>query len=411
MRARGPASIYIALKGASSLFAALVYTVELVYLAQTVHLNPFQLVLAGTVQQAVSFLFQAPTGALADVYSRRGAVIAGFALVGAGFLLEGLIPALASALAAQALYGLGVTLVDGADAAWIADELGAELAGPIYLRATQIGWLATLPGIALSAALGSVRLSLPIVTGGALYLALAVVLALVMPETRFTPAAHELRSPWRQMGHTVRSGLLLIRLRPVLLSVLGAAALVGVFGAGFGQLWQYHLLHTFTFPRLGVFAPVVWFGIIEAVIALTSVLGIEIARRRVATTSHRAIAVALLAVDGLMLAGALCFALAGWFAVALAGLWLVTTAAGPRIPLENAWMNQSLDASVRATVFSLRGQVQSLAAIAGGPLLGALATTVGTRPTLVAAAVVLAPALLLYARALRWHPFPHAAPL
>jgi DHA3 family tetracycline resistance protein-like MFS transporter len=411
LRTRGPASIYIALKGASSLFAALVYTVELVYLAQTVRLSPFQLVLAGTIQQAVSFLFQAPTGALADMYSRRGAVVAGFALVGAGFLLEGTIPALACVLAAQALYGLGATLVDGADAAWIADELGAEHAGPIYLRATQIGWLATLPGIALSAALGSLRLSLPIVCGGTLYFALAAVLALVMPETRFTPTAHELGSPWRQMGRTVHSGLLLVRLRPVLLSVLGAAALVGVFGASFGQLWQYHLLHTFTFPRLGALAPVVWFGIIEAVIALTSVVGIEIARRRVATTSHRAVAWALLAASTFTLAGALCFALAGWFALALAGLWLVTTAAGPRIPLENAWMNQSLDANVRATVFSVRSQVQSLAAIAGGPLIGALATAFGTRPALVAAGLVLAPALLLYARALRLRAGLHAAPL
>jgi DHA3 family tetracycline resistance protein-like MFS transporter len=296
--------------------------------------------------------------------------------------------------------------MDGADTAWIADEIGAEHAGPVYLRATQIGWLCTLPGIAASAALGSVSLGLPIVIGGALYLALGVALALVMPESHFTPAPREDRSSWQQMGHTLRAGVRVVRQRPVLLNMLGIAALFGVFYAGFGRLWQYHLLHAFTFPTLSVpilgrLASVTWFWIIEAVIALTSVVGIEVARRHVDTTSHGGVAWALFAVTGAQVAGVVVFALAGQFAVALAAFWLVTVAGGPRIPLEQAWMNQHLDASVRATVFSLRGQVDTLAAILGGPVLGAIATDFTTRHALVAAGLILAPALLLYVRGAR----------
>lgn len=63
MHARGVASLYVLLKGAASFFVALVYTVELIYQIKTVGLNPFQLVIAGTVNQIVCFLFQAPTGA------------------------------------------------------------------------------------------------------------------------------------------------------------------------------------------------------------------------------------------------------------------------------------------------------------------------------------------------------------
>jgi DHA3 family tetracycline resistance protein-like MFS transporter len=393
-----PTALYSALKGATSLFAAMSYTVELIYFAQVVGLNPLQLVLVGAAQQLVSLLMQAPTGAWADVYSRRWAVVLGLALTGAGLLLEGTIPRFGAALAAQALIGLGLTLMDGADAAWIADEIGVERAGPLYLRATQIGWLATLPGIALGAGLGSLRLGLPIAASGGLYLLFGAALALLMPERGFVSATRGEGMAWRQLARTLGAGLRLVRASPALLTILGTGAVFGAYFEAFGQLWQYHLLHRFVFPPLGHFKPIVWFGLIETVITLTNVAGIELAKRRVRTTSHRSVAWALFAVDGAVTLGAVGFALAGQFALALACLWLMTTATGPRLPLRQAWINQHTEANVRATVFSLSSQVTALAAIVGGPLVGALATAYGTRPALATAALLLAPALLLYAR-------------
>jgi DHA3 family tetracycline resistance protein-like MFS transporter len=365
-----------------------------------VGLDPLRLVLAGTLQQVICFVFQAPPGALADLYSRRWAIVSSLGLMGAGLLIEGMVPTFAAVLGAQVLYGLGATLMDGADAAWIADEVGPEHAGPLYLRATQIGWLATLPGIALSVALASVRLSLPIALGGGLYLVLGAVLALVMPEQHFTPAAGGERTASQQMGATLRGGRRLVRGRRVLL-IIGTGVLFGIADAGFGRLWQYHLLHTFGILSLGGLKPIAWFGAIEVMIALARVMGIQVARRWVDTSSHRGIAWTLLVASGLMAIGTAGFALAEHFVLALAALWLLTMAHGPRMPLERAWMNQQLDASVRATVFSLRGHVDAFASIVGGPLLGALATAVGTHVALVAAGGVLALALPLYARTLR----------
>ncbi len=75
MRNRGAFSIYVILSGASSLCYSMIFTIELIYQVKTVGLNPLQLVFVGSVQQSVKFLCQAPTGVLADMYSRRGAVI------------------------------------------------------------------------------------------------------------------------------------------------------------------------------------------------------------------------------------------------------------------------------------------------------------------------------------------------
>lgn len=408
---RGAISIYMLLSGISSLCYSMIFSIELIYQAKIVGLNPLQLILVGSVQQSVNFLFQTPTGILADMYSRRRAVVLGFLLVGAGYLIEGFVPIFGIILVATGIGGFGATLVSGADAAWIADEIGAEQAGRIYIRAAQLGSIGSLLGIAASAVLVNFGLNLPLLLGGSLFMALSITLALIMPERQFTrktfavegtgameqPASFQ-RDTLRHMSRTLQASLLLLRLRPVLLTILGIGAFYGMFTAGFDRLWPYHLLHSFSFPALGGLTRVVWFCIIEAGIVVTNGIGIEIVRRCVATDSHSAVARAMCIVDGLLIVCVICFALAGQFMLALTVFWLFTTAAGPRAPLEQAWMNQHLETDVRATVFSLRGQVNAIAHIVGGPLLGVIATLYSTRLALIIAGVLLAPALLLYMR-------------
>ena len=60
-------------------------TVNLVFMVQVAGLDPLQMVLVGTVLEASVFLFEVPTGVVADVVSRRLSVIIGYAIIGAGF--------------------------------------------------------------------------------------------------------------------------------------------------------------------------------------------------------------------------------------------------------------------------------------------------------------------------------------
>jgi MFS transporter, DHA3 family, tetracycline resistance protein len=401
MRKRGAAFIYLTLNGASSFCYAVILPVEIVYLIKAVGFNPLQLVLIGTLRQSIAFLFQLPTGALADMYSRRWAVILGILLTGMGYLIEGAFPVFAVVLVAQIFWGFGTTLTNGADTAWIADEIGIERAGPVYLHAAQVGSLTSLLGIALSAALVNVHLNLSLVLGGSLFIALSILLAGVMPEQHFTPAPRENRSTFRQMGYTVRAGIQLVRLRPVLLTILSVAVFSGVFSAGFDQLWNYYLLHRFVFPALAGLIPVTWFSVIEVGIVITNFCGISLVRRFIDTQRYRAVVGALLVVDGLTIMGVLGFVVAGQFFLALAAFFLLTTARGPRSSLQPIWMNHDLDSTVRATLFSLQGQVNSIAQIVGGPLLGIIATAFSTGSALIASAIMLSPTLLLYALTLR----------
>jgi DHA3 family tetracycline resistance protein-like MFS transporter len=99
-----------------------------------IKLNPFQLILVGTILEASCFIFEIPTGVVADMKSRRLSVIIGIAMMGAGFLLEGLVPLFLTLILSQVLWGMGYTFTSGADEAWIADETKGEDLEALYLR-------------------------------------------------------------------------------------------------------------------------------------------------------------------------------------------------------------------------------------------------------------------------------------
>ncbi len=172
-----------------------------------VGLNALQLVLVGTTLEISAFVFEIPTGVVADVFSRRLSIIIGMFVMGLGFVVEGSFPFFAPILLAQVLWGLGYTFTSGATEAWIADEVGEERAGQAFLRASQIGTIGALIGIVPGTLIGLLGVNIPIVLGGALLMALGVVLIVIMPETGFKPAPRENRNTFQSMAHTFKSGL------------------------------------------------------------------------------------------------------------------------------------------------------------------------------------------------------------
>ncbi|MFO7271178.1 MAG: MFS transporter [Sphaerobacter thermophilus] len=398
---RNAYSVYLIFAAASAFFYTLVFTVSAVYRVEQAGLNPFQLVLVGTVLEASVFLFEIPTGVVADVYSRRLSVIIGVFLVGAGFLLEGALPIFWTILLAQALWGIGYTFTSGAVNAWISDEIGEEGAGRAFLRGAQLGQAGALLATGVSVALASVRLNLPILAGGGCFALLGLYLILRMPERHFTPRPPEERSSWQSMRRTLREGARTVRGRPVLITILAIGAIYGMASEAFDRLWPVHFLDNFTFPQIADFEPVVWFGIINAVAMVLSAGVTEIARRRVNTASHRGVARALLTINLLLIGSVALFGLAQGFTVALAAYWLTYLLRTTHDPLYTAWINQRLEPRVRATVLSIASQADALGQIAGGPVLGAVATLASIPAAMIGVALALVPSLGLYTRALR----------
>ena len=284
MLKQNPTRIYLVIGGGRALFNALVFTINLIYQVQTVGLNPLQMVLVGTVLEVTVLLFEVPTGAVADVYTRRLSVLIGLTLVGCGFLLEGSIPLFWAVLGAQVLWGIGYTFLSGALQAWLADEIGADAAGPVYLRSAQVELIAGLAGTGVSVWLARRWLQLPILVGGVMYIALAAFMALIMPERGFQPTPPEERETWKEMAATARAGMRAVRDHPALRIVVGLSLVTGLYSEGYDRLWTPHMLDSFSFPSLfGLEDALIWFGIIGVGATMTGIAANELARRGRAT--------------------------------------------------------------------------------------------------------------------------------
>ena len=383
-----------------SFLSSLIFTVTAVYFVTELEMSPLQLVLVGTVMELTVFLFEVPTGIVADTYSRRLSVVVGYVIMGLALVLVGGIEAVWAVLAGWAIWGFGYTFTSGAFDAWLADEVGPERVTPIYLRGAQLGRAAAVLGIVSAVGLGLIDLRLPIVLGGIGVALLGVFFAVAMPETGFRPLPREERGSLAQMTHTGRTGARLVRARPALLAILGISALVGMWSESYDRLWQAHVIRDVGLP--GDLEPVVWFGIFGTVGLLLAIAVAAPLGRRLADVPRAQLARTLFKLDLALLVSSLVFALAGSLWLAMLGSYSLFLARNLAGPIFSAWLNRSIDeSSVRATVISITNQADAVGQWTGGPALGAVGNVFGIRAALAAGAACLVPALALYGRAIR----------
>ena len=392
---------YLIMQGALALLMSMIFTASNIYQVTIAHLDPLQLVLVGTMLEASVFLFEVPPGVVADAFSRRLSILIGIAMIGLGFIVEGTFPRFDAILAAQFLWGVGYTFTSGATQAWISDEIGEERAGRAFLRGAQIENVGGLAGIALGAVLGSIAINLPIVAGGAIIIALAAFLALIMQEHGFKPVPKENRNSFQHMAEILRQGIAMTRKRPVLWIILLSGAIHGAYSEGFDRLWTAHMLNDIVLPTIGTLQPVAIFAAMRIVSALLGIGAIQIAHKRLDPSNHRAVASTLFLLSALIVVGVIAFAFAQDFLIAVAMFWLVSLGRRAVGPIYDAWVNQRLDSQVRATVISMSSQADALGQIAGGPAVGAIGSIVSVTAAIATSGVILAPVLWLYARTSR----------
>lgn len=394
--------VYLALVGATGFFFWVWAAMSALYRIQEVGLNPLQLVLVGTVLEVSAFLFEIPTGVVADTISRRSSIIVGTAIIGIGFTLEGLVPVFGFVLLAQVIWGLGFTFTSGATEAWLADELRDDVAtAKALLRGTQVSQAAALAGICVAVALALIDLAVPLVFGGIGYLLVAGSLVLFMPETGFQRVPEAERETWAAMRATLRHGARLVRRSRVLMALFGAVFFIGAFSEAFDRLWEALILANFEFPSFPDWPIVVWFGVIDAVAMLLSVVAAGAIRKRITAGSIAHIPAALMTLALVLSITVIGLGLAGQFAVAVALYQAAILLRVMHGPLLTAWLNERLESRSRATVLSMRSQSDAIGQALGGPLLGWIATAVSLSAAFVTAGVFLMPAVFLYAWAAR----------
>lgn len=379
----------------------LAFTIFTVFVVVDLGLDPLQLVLLGTALEGSYLLFEVPTGVVADTFGRRRSVVLGAIGTGVAWLVLSVATSFLVAVVSQILWGISATFMSGADVAWLTDEVGEEEARRLYVRSEQVWHVAALAGIVASVALATIDLRLPILVTGLGMVPLGLVLAVVMPETRFTPRERaEGEGSVRSMVATFREGVAAVRAHHVLGLIIAVAALHGVSTEGFDRLSDFHLLVDIGLPSIGGLDPIAWFAVLDGVALVAGLIAVTAVRRWLHLEGHAHVAKILAAIDLTLVAAVLLFGLTSIFWLALVTFWVVGGLRSAREPIYVAWINQGLDRRTRATINSMGTQADAIGQAAGGPVLG----FIGNRSVPLALAVsgvLRLPALLLYALAVR----------
>jgi DHA3 family tetracycline resistance protein-like MFS transporter len=406
-----PYRLYLVLECGMSFLLGISYATITVYWVTSGRLNPLQLLLLGTVLELSYFLLQLPTGVLADLVSRRLCILAGLFIVGLALLIEGRSPAFGNLLGAQVVLGLGAALNNGAQEAWIADELAAttgdkQMTGT-YLRATQLGLLATIAGSLFSGVIALAGLNKPLLVGGALICLLAAAVAVVMPENNFRRPEAEagvgkvVRQAGAMLSDQVRSTRHAIVAVPGLVLLFGMTFFAGMWSESFDRLWGAFLLRDISFPRLAGLHPAMWFSLFACAAAVLGLGATELAKRRTERLGPDSVVGALLVLTVAIGAAVVGMATAHAFAVVVAAYLVVSVLRPVLDPLLSGWMVGRIQPSVRATALSAKDMFDSGGQILGGPVVGAIGTLASLRIALLAGAAALGPAAACIAAASR----------
>ena len=394
MRRADPRKLYYAVEFVTA--AATGWVVFDLYLVRSLQLSPLQLILMGTAMEATIFVCEVPTGVVADTYSRRLSWIVGTLGMGAAVVAVGLSSAPWLVIALWGFWGLAYTFTSGAWEAWIADEIGAENVGSLFLRGTRVSYVGAFAGLGLWVAVGTWSLRVAVIGGGALQVALGFACILAMPETGFRRAP---RSE-RDLRRTAANGIRFVRAQTLVLLLVATELFAGFGAEAFDRLTEAHVIRDVGIPS-GI-NPVFAFGVVSALTMAFGFFAVARVIRRVDRGGTATVARMLVLFTAATIAGQIVFALAGSFGFVMVVFLAAVIARGLLAPLYTTWLNRQItDSSVRATVLSISGQANAVGQATGGPVLGAIGNGFGIPAALTTGALFLLPALGLYARALR----------
>jgi DHA3 family tetracycline resistance protein-like MFS transporter len=399
-----PDRVFLVIAATAAFVSTLVFTIAPIYRFRTAGLDDLQLVLVGTVMEAAVFVFEIPTGVVADRWSRKWSVIIGHAGIGGGLLIEATMASFAGVLVGQAVWGFAYTFTSGATIAWLAGELqdpDRAVLRRLFLRASRLGSMGALVAVPLSFGLGiHVSLRAPIIVGGVLSIALALWLTRAMVEAHFEPVPADHRSSWQAMASSALGGVRVIRASHALLFLTLALFLAGGASEAYDRYIERFMLGL-DLPGWPGWSGLTWLAVVGW---LSAALGIvvpwwfERRHAHLGEVGQRRWIVGLILTQ---VAALLVLAITGSFLLAAAVSLLLNRVRSLRQSLMAAWIVPLTPQDRRATVLSTMEQADSISQVTIGPGMGVIGQVAGIPAAFAASAVLLAPSALAVRRAAR----------
>ncbi|NTW28616.1 MAG: MFS transporter [Coriobacteriia bacterium] len=402
---------YLTTNGLFTLASSLIWAVNTIFLLQRGGLTIFQVMLVNTAFTVGEFIFQVPTGVIADTIGRRASYLLAIGTLVVSTLLYVAVPifgwGLLGFVLASLLLGLGFTFQIGAVDAWMVDAL--DHAGWEGSKNRVFAWgqmafgTATLVGSLLGGFLGQVDLVWPyLLRAAALAAAFALVTALVH-DSGFKPRALHVSNFREETRRVFSAGVKLGWGSPVLRPLLFTSLLTGIFGIYSFYSWQPYVLEL-----LG--KNYVWLlGIVQAVFSLAMIGGnllVRVVGSRIANPAGATRVLAFNSAAGMVIAASIglvavvTHARGVGPALVAIGLWLLWGVLfGLSGPLRAGFVNEHIPSAERATMLSIDSLFGDVGGSVGQPALGYLSGRFGISAGWLVGALFVGAAAPFYVRA------------
>jgi MFS family permease len=344
-------------------------------------LDVFQVNAVLAVYLITVFVFEIPTGAVADRFGRKVSFVLACAVRCGAFTLYYFSQSFADCLVAELIDAVGTTLASGALEAWAVDGVRADgdhrPTDRMFARCEMITRTSMIGGGIACGYIGQASIGVPWLVAAGIFGATGLFGALVMREPRLA-GSDAVGTPSLRANAAAAIGA--VRSTPVLL-LLCALTLAGSFATF--PIWQTWASRMETLSGEGPWL----MGWILASLNLSALIGSALVPRLLGRIG-RAPALAAAALWRALTLGL--SAAATGFRPAYAGLFLQEIASGLTMPVLTAWTNEHIAPEQRATVLSVRSTFFTLGGASGLILMGLVARAYGIAAAWGLGALVLA---------------------
>ena len=335
-----------------------------------------------------SFLFEIPTGAIADIYGRKFSTVLGYFLSGCALISLFFVKNFYGMLVIFFLWGISGTFISGAEQAWIADNLKYHKKDKLrenyfvkehsFIRVSL--FFAGFIGAFLVKQFG-LGIIWP-VTGFSL-----IISALILFFTKEHKVTEEKAFTFKNLFRQSRTSIQFSLRHKILFYLIIALFFVSFWNMFGGDIvWQPFLKNT-GFP---VYA----FGFLFSGLTLVGGIAPYFAKpilRRIGKENNY-LALAILA--QIIIVFLVLFVTKWAYGVIL--LLSAFFAMDIYQPIQKNYFQKFIPSKMRATITSFQGMVMALAFALSAPLAGFLGDTLGPKMTIVLSGVFLIPAVILY---------------
>lgn len=369
-----PTRMYYLIRSVMGLSFNMMFTAAALYRIDIAKLEVYQLILIGTALEIAVFLFETPTGVVADLKSRRLSVIIGLFVVGLGFVIEALTPLFAIIFLAQIIWGLGYTFISGALDSWISDETNDVNIEHTIITGSQFHKAFAFFGILLAGLVGMVDIRLAIYLAGGVFLVMGVIALFAMNEEHFHKTPHE-QGVFKEYYIHLIKGVKHIRTNRILRYMFVAMLFFGLYSEGIDRTYELNILDGLGFRGLWDIPPIWILAIVAAVIEVVGLLMLGVVKRYAKSGRH----LSLWAVNftAMMILGILVFAFVPDAYVALFGFLFFSFSRQGTYPLLSAILIKNTPSPIKATVLSAFGQLDAIGQLLSGALMVGVSVWLG----------------------------------